>query len=219
MIDVRSFIHLLDLAGTFVFALSGAMAAVGRRLDIFGVVLLAFVAGSCGGITRDVLIGAIPPASLRDERYLLVSILAGIIVFLFHRGVDRLRTPMLLFDAGGLSLFAVAGTERAINHGLSPLMAAMLGMLTGIGGGLARDVLLAEIPQVLRSDLYALAALAAAAIVVIGHSLELSSGVSAVVGAATCFALRVMAISYHWQLPTALQPEPEPERKDSKPEP
>lgn len=198
-----SFTHFLDLAGTFVFALSGAIAAVDRRLDIFGVLGLSFVAGNCGGITRDVLIGAVPPAVLVDERYLLASVLAGLIVFLWSARVDKLRTPMLVFDAAGLSLFAVTGAQRAIDHDLSPVMASLLGMVTGIGGGMARDILLAEIPQVLRFDLYAVAALIGASVVVLGHNLHISDGASALTGAALCFAVRFMAITRGWRLPTA----------------
>src|SRR6478672_744731 len=174
MITIETFVSILDLGGTFVFAISGAVAAVNRRLDIFGILVLSFVAGNFGGITRDLLIGAVPPAALTDSRYLLVSVLAGLITFFWYAGVDRLRSPMLLFDAAGLSLFAVAGAQKAIEFGLNPIMAALLGMLTGIGGGMTRDVLLAEIPQVLRSDLYAVAALVGAAIVVGGDMLGLS---------------------------------------------
>ena len=202
MIDTQMFVQTLDLVGTFVFAISGAVAAVNGRLDIFGILVLSFVAGNFGGIARDVLIGAVPPAALTYERYLLVSMFAGLITFFWYAGVDRLRTPVLLFDAGGLSLFAVAGAQKAIDFGLNPVMAALLGMLTGIGGGMTRDLLLSEIPQVLRSDLYAVAALAGAAVVVIGHMLNLSYGISAVVGAALCFMLRFMAIRHGWHLPT-----------------
>jgi uncharacterized membrane protein YeiH len=193
MISIETFVRILDLGGTFVFAISGAVAAVNRRLDIFGILVLSFVAGNVGGITRDVLIGAVPPAALTDERYLLVSILAGLVTFFAYAGVDRLRTPVLLFDAVGLAFFAVAGAEKAIQFGLSPVMSALLGMLTGIGGGMTRDVLLAEIPQVLRSDLYAVAALAGASVVVIGHGLGISYGISAPVGGILCFGLRYIA--------------------------
>ncbi len=203
LIDTQSFVAILDLVGTFVFALSGAMAAVNRRLDIFGILVLSFVAGNFGGIGRDVLINAVPPAALADERYLLVSVLAGLITFFWYAGVDRLRSPVLLFDAAGLSLFAVSGAQKAIEFGLNPVMAALLGMLTGIGGGMTRDVLLAEIPQVLRSDLYAVAALAGASVVVLGDMLDLSYGISALAGAALCFVLRFMAIRHGWHLPTA----------------
>ena len=202
MATIESFVPILDLGGTFVFAISGAVAAVNRKLDIFGILVLSFVTGNLGGITRDVLIGAVPPAALTDGRYLLVSVLAGLITFFWYAGVDRLRTPVLLFDAAGLSFFAVAGTQKAVEFGLSPVASALLGMLTGIGGGMMRDVLLSEIPQVLRSDLYAVAALAGALIVVIGNVLG-SYGVSAVAGGALCFGLRFMAIRYGWHLPVA----------------
>src|SRR6478735_5564736 len=182
MIAIETFVHVLDLVGTFVFAISGAVAAINRRLDIFGILVLSFVAGNFGGIGRDVLIGAVPPAALTDGRYLLVSVLAGLITFFWYAGVTILRTPVLLFDAAGLSFFAVAGTQKAVEFGLSPVASALLGMLTGIGGGMIRDVLLSEIPQVLRSDLYAVAALAAAFIVVGGNMLGLSYGVSASAG-------------------------------------
>jgi uncharacterized membrane protein YeiH len=203
MITIEAFVRILDLGGTFVFAISGAVAAVNRRLDIFGILVLSFVAGNFGGITRDVLIGAIPPAALSDGRYLLVSVLAGLITFFSYAGVDRLRSPVLLFDAVGLAFFAVAGAQRAITFGLSPVMSALLGMLTGIGGGMMRDVLLTEIPQVLRSDLYAVAALAGASIVVVGHLLGVSYGISALVGGILCFGLRFMAIRHGWHLPMA----------------
>jgi uncharacterized membrane protein YeiH len=203
MITIETFVRILDLGGTFVFAISGAVAAVNRRLDIFGILVVSFVAGNFGGIGRDVLIGAVPPAALTDGRYLLVSVLAGFITFFSYAGVDRLRSPVLLFDAAGLSFFAIAGAQKAIAFGLSPVMSALLGMLTGIGGGMTRDVLLAEIPQVLRSDLYAVAALAGASIVVIGDMLGFSYGVSALGGGVLCFGLRFMAIRHGWHLPVA----------------
>ncbi|MDA5194322.1 trimeric intracellular cation channel family protein [Govanella unica] len=203
MITIETFVRILDLGGTFVFAISGALAAVNRRLDIFGILVLSFVAGNFGGIARDLLIGAVPPAALTDGRYLLVSVLAGLITYFLYSGVDRLRTPVLLFDAAGLAFFAVAGAQKAIGFGLSPVMSALLGMLTGIGGGMTRDILLTEIPQVLRSDLYAVAALAGASIVVIGDVLGVSYGVSALTGGALCFGLRYMAIRHGWHLPSA----------------
>jgi uncharacterized membrane protein YeiH len=203
MITIQTFAQILDLGGTFVFAISGAVAAVNRRLDIFGILVLSFVAGNFGGIGRDVLIGAVPPTAITDGRYLLVSVLAGLITFFSYAGVDRLRTPVLMFDAAGLSFFAVAGAQKAIEHGLSPLTSALLGMLTGIGGGMTRDVLLTDIPQVLRSDLYAVAALAGASIVVVGDRLGLSYSVSALAGGVLCFGLRFMAIRHGWHLPVA----------------
>src|SRR3954470_21754693 len=138
MATIESFVPILDLGGTFVFAISGALAAVNRRLDVFGILVLSFVAGNFGGIPLAVLTGAVPPAALTDGRYLLVSVLAGLITFFSYAGIDRLRSPMLLFDAAGLAFFAVAGAQKAFQFGLSPVMSALLGMLTGIGGGMMR---------------------------------------------------------------------------------
>ncbi len=203
----------LDLIGTFVFALSGAVAGVKQRLDIFGVLVLSFAAASAGGIMRDLLIGSVPPVALRDWRYLAVSLLAGLVVFIWvprSRKLSRARNLVLIFDAAGLGLFAVAGTQKALGYGLNPVTAALLGMLTGIGGGMLRDVLVSEIPNVLRADLYAVAALAGAVVVVIGHLMSAEPTGTAVLGAAVCFWLRLFAIRRGWQLPVA-QPQPEEE--------
>lgn len=192
-----------DLGGTFVFALSGASAGVNRRLDFFGVLVLSFVAGNFGGVTRDLLIGAVPPAAIANWWFLAASLLAGTITFLWHPWISRLNNPVLMFDAVGLAFFSVAGAQKALAFGLHPIMAALLGMVTGIGGGMIRDVLTARIPIVLRADLYALAALAAASVVVIGTELHLPPGVSTIVGAALCIGLRYMAIWHGWRLPAA----------------
>src|SRR3954452_7136120 len=203
---MNTLLLVLDLLGTCVFALSGGTAGVKRRLDLFGVLVLSFVAGNFGGITRDLMIGAVPPAAISDWRYLAVSILAGVVTSYWFSGIDRLRSSVLLFDAAGLALFAVSGTQKALAFGLNPVMAALLGMLTGIGGGMVRDVLVAEIPTVLRADLYAVAALAGAAVVVGGSLLHLPSTASTILGAALCFGLRLMAIRRGWHLPVAHVP-------------
>ena len=196
-------LNVLDLGGTFVFAISGAAAAVKHRLDIFGVMVLAFAAGNAGGITRDLLIGAVPPSAIADWRYVAVSILGGFAVFFGYPTIRRLNNPVLWFDAVGLAFFAVAGAQKALVHGINPVMAALLGMLTGIGGGMLRDVLVMEIPAVLRADLYALAALAAATLVVAGSLLLISPIATTTIGGVSCFALRYMAIRHGWHLPTA----------------
>ena len=198
----------LDLAGTFVFALSGGLAGAQRRLDLFGVLVLSFAAGCSGGIARDLLIGAVPPLAIGDWRYLGVSLLAGLITFYGYVAINRLHKPVLVFDGAGLALFAVSGTQKALGFGLEPVMAALLGMLTGIGGGMARDLLLAEIPTVLRSDLYAIAALAGAGAVVIGDLLQLPSPLATAAGVILCLGLRLGAIHRGWHLPTARGPEP-----------
>jgi uncharacterized membrane protein YeiH len=199
----------LDLLGTFVFALSGAAAGVHRRLDFFGVLALSFAAGNSGGIVRDVLIGATPPAVLDDWRYLAVSAAAGALTFFWHPALERLHNFVLVADAGGLALFAVAGTQKALAYGLHPAAAAMLGMLTGIGGGMMRDILLTEVPTVLRSEIYALAALAGAAVVVAGQLVPdagLPPSVAAIAGAVLCFGIRLIAIRRSWRLPAAVEP-------------
>ena len=198
---------VLDLVGTFVFAISGASVGVMRRLDLFGILVLSFVAGNFGGITRDILIGSVPPAAISDWRYLAVSLLAGLITFYWYSAVDRLHSPVLVFDAAGLALFAVSGAQKALAFGLDPVMAALLGMLTGVGGGMVRDILVADIPTVLRADLYAIAALAGAAVVVIGDLMHLSPTATTIVGALLCFGLRLMAIHRGWHLPVARWPE------------
>jgi uncharacterized membrane protein YeiH len=197
---------VLELAGTFVFALSGAAAGVKYRLDLFGVLVVSFATGAAGGITRDVLIGAIPPAALGDWRYLGISVLAGLVVFFSAPTPERqlrLRNLVLTFDAAGLALFAVSGTQKALGYGLHPVAAAVLGMLTGIGGGMLRDVLVSDIPAVLHSELYAVAALAGAIVVVVGHVLNAPPSASAVTGVAVCFGIRLVALSRGWRLPTA----------------
>lgn len=200
---MNTFLIALDLAGTFVFAISGATVGVRHRLDLFGVLVLSFAAATSGGIFRDVLIGSVPPMALIDWRYLAVACLAGVITFHFHPIIERLRNPVQLFDAAGLALFAVTGALKALSFGLAPMTAILLGMLTGIGGGIARDMLVAQIPVVLRAELYAVAALAGAAVVVVGDRLELPSATTVVVGAITCFGLRFMAIRFGWRLPVA----------------
>lgn len=203
---MHSLLLVLDLAGTLAFAFGGAMAGIRRRLDIFGVLVLAFAASSFGGIGRDLLIGDTPPAALRDWRYLAVSLAAGLIAFIWSPLVEKWRGPLRMLDAAGLAFFAVAGAQKALAFGLNPVMAALLGMLTGIGGGVVSDLLVARIPRVLRSDFYALAALAGAAVVVGGAMLHLPVVVSAIGGGLVCFALRVLAIRYGWSLPAAPGP-------------
>src|SRR6478672_7944394 len=192
---------VLDLMGTFVFALSGALAGVKRELDLFGVLVLSFAAANSGGITRDLLIGVVPPGAVNDWRYLGVSLFAGVITFYFSSLIVRMSNSVLVFDAAGLSLFAVTGASKTLAHGLNPVMATLLGMLTGIGGGMARDILLAQVPTVLRAELYAVAALAGAAVVVIADRLRLPAEAAAIAGAALCFTLRVLAMKHGWQLP------------------
>ncbi|BDG04785.1 trimeric intracellular cation channel family protein [Anaeromyxobacter oryzae] len=198
----------LDLGGTFVFAISGAAAAAKHRLDVFGALVLALVAASSGGIVRDVLIGAVPPAALDDWRFVAVSLLAGAVTLRWHSVVERLRNPVQLFDAAGLALFAVSGAHKALAFHLGPLPAALLGMVSGIGGGIVRDLLVLEVPAVLNAEIYAVAALAGATVVVIGNGLELPSSLATTAGALLCFGLRFLALRRGWRLPVVGEPRP-----------
>lgn len=197
------FLRLLDLGGTFVFALSGGVLGVRRRFDLFGVLVLSFVAATSGGVLRDLLIGAIPPAAIADGTALAVALAAGLLAFFAFPWLERLQKPVRLFDAVGLALFAVTGTQKALAHGLDPAVAAVLGMVTGIGGGMVRDLLAGQVPAVLHSDLYAVAALFGAAIVACAPLLHLPPEAAALAGAAVCMFLRVMAIYRGWHLPVA----------------
>jgi uncharacterized membrane protein YeiH len=195
--------YAMDLAATFVFALSGAMQGVKSRLDLFGVLVVSYAAAVAGGITRDLMIGAIPPAAIADWRYLAVAGAAGLIGFFASDIIGKLKTPVLLFDAAGLCLFAVTGTQKALAFGLDPVMAAILGMITCIGGGVARDLLTRQIPSVLRSELYAVAALAGAGSIALGARLGAPALPTAAFGAGLCLFLRLMSIYRGWRLPMA----------------
>lgn len=202
-VDISTLVLVLDLCGTFVFALSGAIAGIRHRFDLFGVLVLSFAAANSGGIIRDLLIGAVPPPGIADWRYLAAALLAGLATFRWGSIVDRLHDSVQIFDAAGLALFAVSGAQKALDFHLGPFAAVLLGMLTGIGGGMVRDVLTAEVPSVLRAEIYAVAALAGAAVVVVGHLVHFPSALATIAGAALCFGLRFMAIRRHWQLPIA----------------
>jgi uncharacterized membrane protein YeiH len=200
---MQTLLLVLDLCGTFVFAVSGAAAANKRDLDLFGVLVVSFVAGNFGGIVRDVLIGAVPPAAISDWRYLAVSIAAGVLTFLWDSLVGELWSFVLIFDAAGLALFAVSGTQKALTYNLDAAMAALLGTLTAVGGGMARDLLLAQVPTVLKADFYATAALLGAVLVVLGQSTQLPPWQIAIVAAVIAFGVRVIAIHQGWSLPRA----------------
>jgi uncharacterized membrane protein YeiH len=204
---VSGFLKVLDLVGTFVFAISGAAAGVKHRIDLFGVLVLSIVAATAGGITRDVLIGAIPPASIHDWRYITLSLLAGFVTFFWYPLLAKMKSPVQLFDALGLGLFAVVGAGKALAFHLGPGAAVLMGVLTGIGGGMARDILVAEVPVVFTAELYAIAALAGAGVVVIGDTfLPRSATIAPAIGGIVCVVLRLLAIRRGWKLPVAQHP-------------
>jgi uncharacterized membrane protein YeiH len=194
---------VLDIVGIAVFAVSGALAAVDKKLDMFGVIFLAVATALGGGFMRDALLGATPAAALTDWRYLATPALAGLIVFYVHPSVARWSRLFLLVDAAGLGLFAVAGTRKAIDFGVGPLGSSAIGILTAIGGGIIRDILVREIPHVLHREIYATAALLATVVVVVGDRLELDDVLVAVVGICVAFGLRVVSRWKNWAAPTA----------------
>ncbi len=196
----------LDLVGIFVFAISGALVAVRKDMDIFGVLVLAGTTGLGGGFLRDVLIGAIPPAALADWRYLLVPVGAGLLTFAYHPALARMERLVNVFDAFGLALFCVAGALKALDYGLGPVPAALMGMVTGIGGGMIRDVLAGRVPVIFRGELYATPALAGAAVVVIGDRMDVPVVAVAVLAAGVCLAWRLLAMWRDWSAPMATGP-------------
>ncbi|SDI49550.1 Uncharacterized membrane protein YeiH [Actinokineospora alba] len=196
-------IVVLELVGLAVFSASGALAAVRARLDLFGVVVLGLTTALGGGIIRDVLLGITPPTTLRAWPYLAVPIATALGVFAFHPQVARLRKAVLLLDAVGLGLFTVSGTATALAAGVPAYTACLIGMTSGIGGGAMRDLLLREIPLVLRREIYAVAALAGAVVVVAGARLGLPSVLVTAVGATLVVVIRLVALWRRWNAPVA----------------
>jgi uncharacterized membrane protein YeiH len=198
----RTLLLVLDLAGTFVFALDGAWTALRvARLDIVGVVTLGIVTAIGGGIIRDLLIGAVPPATFSDWRYLAVATAGGLIAFALSRWLERLTLPISLLDAAGLSLFAVTGASKALAYGLGAGQAVILGAITGVGGGTLRDVLIRQIPSVLSSGLYAIPALLGATATVGLAELHVSGPLPYVAAAALCFGIRMVGVRYDLNAP------------------
>lgn len=193
----------LDMIGTFAFGLSGGLLAVRRHLDLFGALVLAAAAATAGGAIRDTLIGAQPAAVLVDMRYLSAAIAAGITAFLAHGLVERLNKPVMLLDAVGLGVFVVSGTQKALLFDLNPVGACVIGVVTAIGGGIIRDILVAEVPRVLREEIYASAAILGAMIVVTGDWLEVAPFVTAVVAFTVTFAIRVISVRMGLAIPKA----------------
>ncbi|MGH2914233.1 MAG: trimeric intracellular cation channel family protein [Solirubrobacteraceae bacterium] len=192
----------LSLAGTFAFGLGGGLAGVRARLDLLGVVVLAFVVALAGGVIRDLMIG-VPPATFRDGRYLAAAAGAGVVSFLACPLLDRVEPGFTIVDAIGLGVFCVAGASDALAHGLGPVQSVILGAITGVGGGIVRDVLLREIPSVLHQELYALPALLGAAVVVVGHQTGSRSAVYPALGAVVCIAVRLIGVRFRIGLPIA----------------
>ena len=194
---------ILSLAGTLAFAMSGAILGVRRGTSLAGVIVLAFVTAVSGGILRDVLIGALPPEAVSSWHVLVLVVVGGLAVFVGFPPTGVLTRSMLLFDAIGLACFTVLGTGKALDYGLDPIVAAFLGVISGIGGGIARDLLVAELPMAFHSEYYSAAALSAAALTSIGYVLDLPPWACSIVGVLICIFLRIMTLSRHWKVPIA----------------
>lgn len=194
-VDPSLLLLSLDLAGTFAFALGGALAAIrAARLDVFGVLTLGMVTALGGGIVRDILIGALPPATFSDWRYLLTAALGSLVAFLFAWRLEADSWPVITFDAMGLSLFAVTGATKALTFGVGPAQAILLGVITAVGGGTLRDALLGRVAVVLTSGLYAIPAMLAATVVVAADRFGVYGLPAALWAAAVCFAIRMVGV-------------------------
>jgi uncharacterized membrane protein YeiH len=197
-----SLLLALDLAGTFAFALNGAFTAVRQvRLDIVGVLALGIITAIGGGIIRDVLIDALPPATFQDWPYLAVAAFGALVAFFLARPLERLVTPMVVLDAAGLSLFCVTGASKALTFGLGAAQAVILGAVTGVGGGTIRDVLIGRIPSVLSSGLYAVPALLGATVAVVATRLHVFGLVAALLAAGLCFVVRMLGVHFNLNAP------------------
>ena len=193
---------VFDLTGVFVFAVEGALAAIRAQLDVFGVLVLAFATALGGGLIRDLLIGSVPPKAICDWRYAATAFAGGGAVICFSPlFVEAPVHLMLVLDAAGLSLCAVAGATKALEYRIPGLLASLMGVLTGVGGGTLRDLMLARVPNVLKADIYAVAALAGAAVVVLGLRFGRSRAWAMILGGVVCFALRMIAVTKGWNLP------------------
>lgn len=193
---------VLDLTGTFVFALNGALTAVHTaRLDVVGVLTLGMITALGGGIVRDVLIGSIPPAAFRDWRYLALAFGGALVAFALSKWLDTLEMSIIVLDAVGLGVFAVIGAGKALAFGLDIGPAIILGAITGVGGGTIRDTLLGKIPSVLHSDLYAIPALIGAAITVATIRAGLYGLPAALGAAAVCFLIRMLGVRFKLNAP------------------
>jgi len=197
---------VLDLVGIFVFSISGALVAVRKEYDVFGVLVLAGATGLGGGFLRDVLIDATPPAALQDWRYLLAPLVAGLLAFVYHPAIGRMERSINVLDAFGLGLFCVTGALKALDYGLGVAPAALMGMVTGIGGGMLRDLLASRVPAVFRGELYATPALAGAIVVVALAHTDLSYWTVALLGGGLCTTWRLLAIWRHWRAPVPTGP-------------
>jgi uncharacterized membrane protein YeiH len=195
----------LDLVGIFAFALTGGLVGVKKGLDLFGVLVLAVTAALGGGVLRDVLIGETPPVGLTDWRLMGTAVLAGLVTFLFHPGVERISKVVRVLDAAGLATFAIGGSLKALGAGVAPLAAVLVGGVTAIGGGMIRDVLAGQVPEVLRREMYAVPALLGSAMIVVAHHVDVISSATIWGCVGIVFVIRMVAVILDVHAPKPLR--------------
>jgi uncharacterized membrane protein YeiH len=198
---------VLDLVGVFTFALSGGLVAVKKRLDLFGVLVLAGAAALGGGVLRDLLIGHVPPVGISDWRLVTCAVVAGLVTFVYHPGVERISRFVRVLDAAGLAVFAIGGSLKALGAGMDPLTSVLVGGITAVGGGMLRDVLAGQVPEVLRREMYALPALFGSALIVTAHHFGLVNPLVIWSCVALVFAVRMVAVVLDVHAPRPLRTE------------
>jgi uncharacterized membrane protein YeiH len=196
-----NFLFVIDILGTFAFAVSGAFLAMQKRLDPFGVLVLSFVTAIGGGTLRDIMIGNLPVSWLQNETGIIVILVAAVTTMFFGQYPRHLTTALFLFDAMGLGLFTIIGIELALEKGFSPGVCVALGTVTACFGGVLRDVLLNEVPLVFRKEIYALACIAGGVIYLILKPLRLDENVSKAISIFFIFIVRLVAVRYKLFLP------------------
>lgn len=192
---------VIDFVGVFAFALSGGLAAVRRRFDVFGVLVLALVTALGGGVVRDVMLGITPPRNITNVPLLATAIIAGLVTFRFSGTVERARRTILVADALGLAAFSVSGAVTAIEAGHPGAEAVVMAVVTAVGGGMVRDVLSGQVPSVFTEDFYALAALIGGLLTDTAARLHLLGPAAKWGLVAFLFVLRIVAIKWHWHAP------------------
>ncbi len=202
-VRTASITRIADLSGTFVFAVEGGLTGLRVGLDPIGVLVLAFLTALGGGLIRDILIGSLPPAAIKDWHYSLIVLLAAMAVWGLYASILAIPPELMIaLDAAGLALAAIAGTEKALDHHIHPFVALFVGTVSGAGGGTLRDTLINEVPRVLHTDIYATAAAAAAGVIIVARKLAVPPRLAAIVAGIACFGLRMLAYRYGWHLPT-----------------
>lgn len=201
MDNVDIFIFIINTLGIIAFAFSGALAGIRREADIVGIMMLSLIACSCGGLTRDILIGDFPPELLRSNFILGLAAASGVFAKIFYARLTGFHRVIDFFDALGLGLFAVVGAAKGLSFGITPTWSVGLGLITAVGGGMIRDIMLAQVPTILKSEIYATPALLGAFIFVAGKSFWPGHGhIFMTIGAVTTTLLRLLAIHYNWHI-------------------